>query len=217
MDRAVVEIERDDAAATTFVVHDEIKDEVLDEIFGRMLERGTIERVQHGVTGAVGSGAGTLCRTLAEMSGHAAEGPLIDLAVLGARERNAPMLELVNGGRRIAHHVLDRVLVSEPIGALDGVVHVPAPIVLAHVAQGCGDAALRRYGVRAGWENLGDAGSLEPGLTAADNRAQSRAAGADDDHVISVILDRVGAAVDCRAIAVGRTVRCHRLTLQKTA
>src|SRR5215471_19368713 len=92
VDRAVVEIERDDAAATTFVVHDEIKDEVLDEIFGRMLERGTIGRAQHGVTGAVAGGAGTLSRTLAEMSGHAAEGPLIDLAVLGARERNAPML-----------------------------------------------------------------------------------------------------------------------------
>src|SRR5262249_6493975 len=82
--------------------------------------------------------------------GHAAERPLIDAAVLGARERHAPVLELVDRRRRVAAQVLDRVLVAEPVGSLDGVVHVPAPVVLAHVAERGGDPALRGDGVRAG-------------------------------------------------------------------
>src|SRR6516164_2858812 len=49
------------------------------------------------------------------MRGHAAERTLIDLALLGTRERHAPMLELVHRGGRIAAHVFDRVLVTEPV------------------------------------------------------------------------------------------------------
>src|SRR5579864_7669810 len=93
VDGTVVELERDDAAATA-LVHDEIEDEKLDEELGRMLERGAVERVQHGMAGAVGRRAGALRGALAEMRGHAAERALVDLAVLGARERHAPMLEL---------------------------------------------------------------------------------------------------------------------------
>src|SRR6202166_3883454 len=102
------------------------------------------------MAGAVGGGAGALRGALAVVRGHAAERALIDLAVfLAARERQAPMLPLVNRLRRVAAQIFDGVLVAEPIGALDRVVHVPAPVVLAHIAEGCCDAALRRDGVRA--------------------------------------------------------------------
>ncbi len=89
-------------------------------------------------------------------------------------------------GRFLAH-VLDRVLIAEPVGALDGVVHVPAPVVLAHVAERSRDAALRRYRVAAGREHLGDAGRVEAGFRQAEGRTQAGAAGADDDDVITVI------------------------------
>src|SRR6202035_569168 len=70
------------------------------------------------------------------------------------------------------HQVFDRVLVAEPVRTLDGVVHVPAPVVLAHVAERGRDAALRSNGVRAGRKHFGDAGG-----------AQTRSAGADHHHV----------------------------------
>ena len=41
---------------------------------------------------------------------------------------------------------------------------------------------------------------LQPGLAAADDRAQARAAGADHHHVVGVVLDRIGAAVDGRRV-----------------
>ena len=197
MDGAVVHVQRDDAAAAAFVVHDQVDGEIFDVEFGGVPQRLAVHRVQHGVAGAVGGGAGALRGALAVMRGHAAERALIDLAVfLAARERQAPVLELVDRLRRVAAEIFDGVLVAEPVGALDGVVHVPAPVVLAHVAERGGDAALRRDRMRAGREHFGDAGGAQARFAAADHGAQAGAAGADHDHIVGVVLDRIGAAVD---------------------
>src|SRR5690606_32380398 len=101
------------------------------------------------------------------------------------------VLELDHGGGRHLAHVLDRVLVTEPVGTLDRVVHVPAPIVLAHVAERRADAALRRHRVAAGGEHLGHAGRRQALLREAQGRPQPRAAGADDDDVVAVIDELV--------------------------
>jgi hypothetical protein len=60
----------------------------------------------------------------------AAEGTLVDLAVVGAVEGHAVVLELDDDLVGLAAHELDGVLVAEPVGPLDGVVHVPVPVVL---------------------------------------------------------------------------------------
>ncbi len=135
MQRAVVKLERDHAAAGALVVHDQVDGEELDVELGGMAQRLAIHGVQHGVAGAVGGGAGALCLALAVVHRHAAKRSLIDLAVLGARKRHTPVLEFINGLRRLAHHVFDRILVAEPVRALDGVVHMPAPVVRMHVAE----------------------------------------------------------------------------------
>jgi hypothetical protein len=74
--------------------------------------------------------------------------------------------------------------------ALDGVVHMPAPVVLAHVAERGADAALGGGGVAAGREHLGEAGGREAGLAHAEHGAEPGPAGADDDDVVSVRLHR---------------------------
>ena len=126
------------------------------------------------MAGAVGDGAGALRRrAFAEIHHHAAEGPLIDLALFGAREGHAEMLKLIDGDRRVAAEIFDGVLVAQPVGALDRVIHVPAPVVGAHIAERGGDAALRRHRVRAGGENLGDAGGLQARLRGAERGAQA--------------------------------------------
>ena len=53
-----------------------------------------------------------------------AERPLREPPVLGAREHRAPVVELVDVVRRLAREDLDRVLVGEEVGALDGVERV---------------------------------------------------------------------------------------------
>ena len=200
VDRAVFHAHGDDAAAGA-ILHDQIKREILDEEFRRMAQRLAIERVQHGVAGAVGGGTGALHRrAIAEIHHVAAEGPLVDLAFLGAREGHAEMLKLVDGGRRVAAEIFDGVLVAQPVGALHRVIHVPAPVIGAHVGERGGNAALRRHRVRARREHLGDAGGLESRLRGAQRGAKPGTAGAHDDDIKGVIGDRIGAATERNAL-----------------
>ena len=143
--------------------------------------------MQHGVAGAVGGGAGALRDALAEMRGHAAEGALINPAILGARERHAVMFQFDDRGGRLLAHEFDGVLIAEPVRALDGVVHVPPPIIGAHVAERGGDAALRSNGVAARGKHLGQAGGGESGLGQSESGAQPRTAGADHHHIVGMV------------------------------
>gem|GEM_PF-2040969 len=188
---AFVHVQREHAAAYALFVEDEVDGEVLDEERGVMRQRLLVQRVQDGVAGTVGRGAGALRGALAVVRGHAAEGTLVDLAFLGTRERHAVVFQLDDGRNRLAAHVFDRILVAEPVGALDGVVEVEAPVVLAHVAERGRDAALRCHGVRAGREHLGDASGLEALFGETEGGAQACAAGADHDHVVLMLLDLV--------------------------
>ena len=169
------------------LVHDQVEGEILDEELGVVGQGLAVHGVQHGVTRAVRRGAGALDGGLAEVTGHAAEGALIDLAIRGAREGYAPVLEFVDRRGSVPAEVFDGVLVAQPIRPLDGVVHVPAPVILAHIAEAGRDAALGRHSVRAGREDLGDAGGLQARLGAAEGGAEAGAAGADDDDVELVI------------------------------
>jgi hypothetical protein len=189
---AIIEAPGDDAATGAVRIHEQIDGDVLDEEGGAVLQALLIESVEDGMAGAVGSGAGALDRGLAVIAHVSAEGPLIDLAFRRSREGDAEMLELIDRGRGVGAHVLDGVLVAEPVGALDRVVHVPAPVVLAHVAEGGANAALGGDRMAAGRENFGDAGGLEPGGGHAESGAQPGAAGADDDDVVHMLMDRIG-------------------------
>ena len=134
MDGAIVQIPRHHADADA-IVHDEVEREIFDEEVHIVFHALAIQRVQNGVAGAVGCGAGALCDAFPVMRGHAAEGALVDFAFRCARERHAEMLQLVNRFRRITAEIFDRVLIAQPVRPLDGVVHVPAPVILAHIAE----------------------------------------------------------------------------------
>src|SRR4029077_12592425 len=94
--RAVVEFERYDAAAGALIIQDQVDRKKLDVELGGVAQRLAVHGVEHGVAGSIGRGTGALRLALAIVQRHAAERPLIDLAVLGARERHAPMFEFVN-------------------------------------------------------------------------------------------------------------------------
>ena len=171
----------------------QIERKIFDEELGVVLQALLVERVQDGVAGSVGRCTGALRHLLAIVDGLAAKGTLIDPAVVGARERNAVMFQLQHRRHRLPAHVLDGVLVAEPVGALDRVVHVEAPIVaVAHVAERGRHAALRRHGMTARREHLGDAGRLQSRRRHSERSPQSRAAGTDDHDVIAVLDDFVG-------------------------
>lgn len=91
----------------------------------------------------------------------ASEGSLVDLAFLVSGEGKAVGLKLIDGIRCLLAHIVDSILIPEPVTSLDCVVGVPAPVVVMHVAEGSIDASLGSYSVGAGGEEFRDAGSLE--------------------------------------------------------
>jgi len=127
-----------------------------------MLQRSTVERVKHSVAGAVSSGSAAVSlAALAIMERLAAKSALVYTSLIGAGERQPIVLKLAHGSGGLATHVLDGVLVSKPVTAFDGVVRVPAPVVLCHVAKGGVDATLCSNGVRSSREELGNARGAE--------------------------------------------------------
>ena len=96
------------------------------------------------------------------------------------------VLEFEHRVDRLAGQHFGRVLIDEVVATLDGVEHVPLPVVFFDIAQRGGDAALRGAGVRARRIEFADDGDI--GLARhLDRGHQSRAASPDDDRIKSVI------------------------------
>src|SRR3546814_13169754 len=100
-----------------------------------------------GVARAVGRGTGALHRFFAEVRGMAAEWALVDGDIRITVERHAEVFEFVDGIGRLAAHEVDGILDPQPAGTLDGVVHVPVPVVFAYVGHRGADATMSRHEV----------------------------------------------------------------------
>lgn len=83
---------------------------------------------------------------------------------------------------------MDGVLVTQPVGTLDGVIHVPSPIILVHVAEGGVDAALGSHGVASSREQLGNAGSVEASLSKTEGSSKTGATGSNNECIVLVVL-----------------------------
>lgn len=59
----------------------------------------------------------------------------LHLAIVCSRKRATIILELDNGLRRLSCHVMDSILVTQPIRTLHGIVHVPPPVVFVHAKR----------------------------------------------------------------------------------
>ena len=184
-------LQRGHADHVAFGVADQVQRHPFDEEAGLFLDVLLVQRVQHGVAGAVGCGAGALHGLFAVVGGVAAERALVDRAVGVAVERHAHVFQVVHDLGRFAAHEFDRILVAQPVGALDGVVEVVVPVVLGHVAQRGADAALCRHRVRAGGEHLGQHRHVQAGARQLQGRAHAGAAGTDDDDVKFALGDLV--------------------------
>ncbi len=207
VDRPVIEAHGDHAdalLAVGAVLHDQVDGEIFDEEGRVVFEALLIERMEHGVAGAIGRRAGALHgRAFAHILHMATERALIDRPVIIAAERHAGMFEFVNRMRRLAHHVFDRVLIAEPVGPLDRIVHVPRPVIGRIVAERGGDPALRRDRVRAGWEDLGNIRRFQSGFGRAHRRAQAGSPRADHDDVVGMVDDIIGASANFENVGCG--------------
>jgi hypothetical protein len=96
------------------------------------------------------------------------------------------------GGNGFLAHIFDGVLIAQPVRALDGVVHMKAPVILAHVAEAaemppCAATVCERVGNTLVMQAVFRPFSAMPNVA-----RKTCAAGADDDDVIFMIDDFVG-------------------------
>ena len=105
------------------------------------------------------------------------------------------MLELDDRFDGFAGQDLRRVLVDQVVATLDGVEHVPLPVVLLLVAERGADAALRGAGVGAGGVELGQDGRVDAAAGELQRGPQAGAAGADDQGLELVRRYRAAQAV----------------------
>ena len=110
-------------------VTDQVHGQPLHEEAGFFFDILLVQRVQHGVAGAVGSSAGALHSFFAVVGSVAAKRALVNRAVRVAVKRHAHVLEVIDDLGRFAAHVFNGVLVAEPVGAFDGVIEVVVPVV----------------------------------------------------------------------------------------
>ncbi len=150
-----------------------------------VLQVGLEQGVQQGMAGTVRrcTGARGLA-TLAVVLALPSERALVDASFRGTRKRQPEMLHLENRLRPLGTHVFDRVLVADVVRSLDGVVHMPAPVIIGIVARDrTGDTALGGHGVRAGRIDLRDHRGAKARLRQLERRAHPGAT-ATDDHAI---------------------------------
>ncbi|MNZ52237.1 hypothetical protein D3C78_700780 [compost metagenome] len=175
----------DHADELAFAVLHQIDSVVLVQEHGTGFQVALIKGVQQRVTSTVGSGASTgSLPAFTVILRLTAKRTLIDTALFGTRERHTHVVQLVDRGRAFLTHVFDSVLVTDVVGTLDGIVHVPAPVIVrVGRSDGAGDATLGRYGVRTGRENLGDHGSLVTALCQLQRCAHAGTATTNNDGV----------------------------------
>ncbi|MNB66243.1 hypothetical protein D3C75_127140 [compost metagenome] len=182
---ASFDADRDHTDEIAFLVLHQVDSVVLVQERGTGFQVALIKGVQQGVTGTVGSRAST--RSLAAFTvvlGLTTERTLVDTALFGTRERQTHVVQLENRGRAFLTHVFDSVLVTDVVGALDGIVHVPAPVIVRVSRRDrARDAALSGYSVRTGRENLGDHGSLVTTLRQLQRSAHAGTATTNNDGV----------------------------------
>lgn len=131
-----------------------VQDVELVEELHALLHAVLVQRLEDHVAGAVGRVAGPADRGLAVVAAVTAEAALVDRAVRGPVERQAHLLQVEDRVDGLLREDLGGVLVDQVVTALDRVEGVPLPVVLLHVGQRGGHAALRRAGVGAGGVEL---------------------------------------------------------------
>ena len=213
VDRTIIHAQRNHAPAHA-VLHDQVECEIFNEKVRVVLQALLIQRVKHRVTGAISSGTGALGGwPLAHILHHAAERALINLALFRAAKRHACVLQLIHSGRCFAAQIFNRVLITQPVGSLDGIVHVPGPVIRPHITQRGRNAALRCDGVAAGREHLGNACRFQARFSNAHRRAQARAARANNNRVIGVIDNLIGSGHAIGAPAAKAMVRIEKMAI----
>ena len=177
-----------------------VLDQLGDRAFGEHLDAGLVvaelgevlllQRDDLLLHGADQLQAGAVADVRQPRVGVPAEVALADLAVLEAVEQRAVGLQLPDPVGRLLGVQFGHPPVVQELAAAHGVAEVGLPVVFrVGVAHRRGAAALGHHRVGLAEQRLGHHRDLQAAFARLDDRAQTRAAGTDHDHVVGVPFD----------------------------
>lgn len=82
---------------------------------------------------------------------------------------------------------MDSILITQPVGTLDGIVHVPEPVIGMHVTKSSVDTTLGGHGVGTGREKLGDTSGVEASLGETESSTETSTTGTNNDSIVLVV------------------------------
>jgi hypothetical protein len=98
---------------TLTIVHEQVSGEVLNKEEAVMLESLTVQSVKHSMSSTISStGTAVSLATLSKLEGLATKSTLVNLAILGTRERQTVALQLTHCLRSLTTHVVNGILVT---------------------------------------------------------------------------------------------------------
>src|SRR6266699_179827 len=130
------------------IVEQQDEHEIFVEEVDLVLDGVLVHGLQDHMAGAVGSITGAAYRTFAEVAGMSTETALVDATIGSTVKGQAAMFQFVDGIDSFTGQDFRRWLINEIIATLDGIVHVPLPVVFFHVAQRSSHATLSRASMR---------------------------------------------------------------------
>mmetsp|Transcript_18006 Transcript_18006/g.26865 ORF Transcript_18006/g.26865 Transcript_18006/m.26865 type:complete len:362 (+) Transcript_18006:835-1920(+) len=146
---SVLHVQCHNAVASAVLVHEQVHGKVLNEVGGVKGEGAAVQGVEHGMSCAIGrTGTAVGLAAFAILEGLASEGALVDFSVFRAAEGKAEFFQLQHCLWCFSAHVMNSVLVTQPITALDSVIHMPPPIILTHIPKRRINTTLSRHRVR---------------------------------------------------------------------
>ncbi len=193
VDGSVFHVEGNDTNALLSVLaHEQIHTKVFDKVSRVKGQGTTIKSVKHSMTGSIGSGTASMSlASLSVLKRLSTKGTLVNLSIFRSGKGHSKGFKLNHRLGSLSAHVVNRILITKPITSLDSVVHVPPPIVLAHVSKSGVNSSLCRNGVGSRWEELGDTGRLESGFTKSHGSSQSTTTGTDDNGIVFVVYHSI--------------------------
>mmetsp|Transcript_21645 Transcript_21645/g.42284 ORF Transcript_21645/g.42284 Transcript_21645/m.42284 type:complete len:208 (-) Transcript_21645:156-779(-) len=194
MDGTVLHAHGNATKATAIIAHDEIECEVFHEEEAIKLQSHAVKCVQDRMTSAICCCSTAVClATLSKFQTLATKCTLIDLAIRRPREGQTKRFKFQDHFWRQTAHVLNGILVSKPVGTLDGVVSMPTPVIFCHVGKGPVDTTLCSYGVRARGEDFADACCLQSVPHESSSCTKAGATGSNDNRIIAVVENLITA------------------------
>jgi hypothetical protein len=103
----------------------------------------------------------------------ASKGSLVNFSLFRSGKWHAVGLELQNSLWGLSAHVVNGVLITEPVTPLYGVISVPSPVILVHIAERSVDTSLCGYSVRSGGEQLGNTGGFKTLLNQTEGSSEA--------------------------------------------